>query len=210
MGRWISLMSMLVACGPGALGGGSDPVCEDYLDCITAVTPEAAGAAVALYGDDSSCWASTDDGDRCKIACDESLSQLAEAFPGEATCTGPADVGQGSFAEVQTRWLVYVESDGESCGPPFQGMPMEAETSNTGGDDFELTITDPIGMPMYPFECASDGLDFTCDKLTLPGELKFKSAMGSANSALDAFSMTAVATVDGESCGTWSFDGEEY
>lgn len=97
------------ATGDGSTGDGStgEPttggevagkdVCERYIQCIAATTPNGLPDAQAGFGDDSACWTDPEDAALCVTACQTGLEQLHEAFPDEAAC--PACVSDEACPE---------------------------------------------------------------------------------------------------------------
>ncbi|MFT6144781.1 MAG: hypothetical protein ACJAZO_003466 [Myxococcota bacterium] len=163
-----TLLLTQTACG--LLGGesGSD-VCDAYLDCVTAATPAVAGAAVALYGTDSACWGSSDDAERCTIACEEGLGDLSRQYAEVPEC-GDADVeiDPVSILEEELAWDVAIETVSGDCSP-YAG-DTSAMTEPTEGDEFLLRFREfQNGFPPIPLECTAEGQQFTCDDLEVLG-----------------------------------------
>lgn len=82
--------------GDEATGGEStgDPtppatreVCDAYLACISATTPEALPGAQAGYGENGTCWMGTlTEQQQCIAACQVGLENQHDAFPAEQNC----------------------------------------------------------------------------------------------------------------------------
>lgn len=181
MRRPNALLFSLVALAilPAALacfGRFSDEreLCETYLDCLAAEDLAQIPAATAAYGDDSPCWNSRSDAERCASACEAGIL----AFP---RCELPASHGDGRLSAEQFRerfsatYCAQLElcSDGErSCSPgsdddstdyqDCQYNPVAAEACLEGN----WTCTEPSEhIPSFPevpvicgqvFDCPND------------------------------------------------------
>ena len=76
-------------------GPGDHGDCEQYIDCLTVVTPDIADEAEQAYGAGSPCWTSGAARDACLMACSAGLEAVGVSYPDEPACGG---MGGGSTA----------------------------------------------------------------------------------------------------------------
>lgn len=89
---------------PSDRSAGAKEECERYLACVNEATPETGGAAVALYGDDSSCWkGSAADAKSCGDACRLARGAVAREGDTYPHCGCDSDAECRTFcSEAQT------------------------------------------------------------------------------------------------------------
>ncbi len=199
----LSIIALLLltqtACGLLGRESVSD-VCDAYLDCVTAATPAVAGAAVTLYGTESGCWGSSDDADRCSIACQEGLEDLALQFNEVPEC-GDADVEIEPLSILTERldWEVSMELASGDCPP--SSNDGEATSTPRLGNEFTLGISDMApNVPFYPLDCTADGQQFTCEDFDL---LPIINIEGSTNANLTEVIVSMDVLDLGTVCGVW-------
>lgn len=75
----------LTACGDG---GGQSDECKNYIACAEAVTPGTKASLENTYGEDGTCWSTTDlAADACTAACTTAFDALkAGAGKDKAEC----------------------------------------------------------------------------------------------------------------------------
>lgn len=188
-------------------GGHADEreVCERWLDCVTALDPESAAAAVALYGEDSACWGSADDAVRCATACEESLAAADSADPACAPVddSDDTDVVTRSLLDEPITWgeiEVAVDSP-ESCEPAT--VVDALTTTPTGGAGFELAIYFNGANPSE-FDCTADGVGFECEDFPGPPAMVNASGSVDADASNLSFEFNIGASPD-DLCGQWTF-----
>jgi hypothetical protein len=69
------------------------PICNAYLKCVAAATPQAFPAALATYKRDGPCWKSKATADTCVKACEQGLVDLILKYPKETECRPKSDAG---------------------------------------------------------------------------------------------------------------------
>ncbi|MBX3225764.1 MAG: hypothetical protein KIT84_30695 [Labilithrix sp.] len=111
--------------------GGSDPAqttsateptigesCQSYIDCVTEMTPEAAGVAVETYGSTSACWKGTKkERAACEKACGAAFKTcragvcaLKSGSKCVSCCKGIEPKGVDAFREIY-----LTELDSQAC-----------------------------------------------------------------------------------------------
>jgi len=118
-------------------------VCDEYLACLGAATPEALPGAEANYGPAGSCWESTPEvAEACREACATGLASLQSLFPGEPACGGSgmtSGTTPGSTSEGTTTDTTGTTGTGSSTSSTTgfcQDVPDQPQDS---------ACTDPSG-----------------------------------------------------------------
>lgn len=159
------------AASPGDTGstGPEDGVhqtqsCRDYLACAEDATPDEVAALEKKYGEDGSCWQSTQEKmSTCDGECEDGIAALEDEYG--VTCestggdTGGGDTGSSGACPLDDgEWGFTLDYLDDECG-------LEAGYANPWygavtcqGDAFELTF-DNLGVPLV---CTYSGRDFDC------------------------------------------------
>lgn len=144
-----AVVLLLIAAASLACAGGKDeedddtgsiaqdPACAAYLECLTAVAPEAVGEALETYGEGGTCWTTTSTAEACAEACGSALDTVAEAYPDEPACGGAS----GADGLDGTHWIFTAEEVDNTCGYDWGVVEVEGDVEATGGDGFELVGT---------------------------------------------------------------------
>lgn len=153
----------------------ADPVCDDYLDCVSTVEPGSLGALVDAYGGGGACWEDEATAEACASACASGLAQLVLAFPEEEAC--------GGTAPPEVEW-------------PFEAGTWDARIDRVGADPCDLMdeeMEDQVGallaqdgirieaedadhpwftmsFPALEMDCALDGARYDCTGEGFGGE----------------------------------------
>lgn len=187
--------------------------CARYLDCLTATVPEAVAGAVALYGDESACWASADDAARCADACEALWIDAWEEHPDEPACDASALVPARSLRDASSEWRVV---EVEVLGEDVQCAPAPGEhrvTVAPGGEGATLTWERVGAGEGLTAACELDaaGLALECEDAAIPGF-----AMNDLSAVADAALVTLVLTFDAAfgpdepACATWEATAEPW
>lgn len=95
-------------------------VCQDYIDCTGATSPETLGTVADTYGEGGSCWESASMAETCEEACASAMEDLAEQYPEEPACGGQATPLDGC-PFLDGTWSISTELYSDSCGFEFEG-----------------------------------------------------------------------------------------
>ncbi len=166
--------------------------CEDYLDCVAAVSPDEYDDAADRYGADGSCWDDdADEAEACDEACDDLLNALGDDYPDEEACggrpddtgnpddtgkdTGDTDTDTGGDTDTDTGsgstgcpldegdWGISLDFSLDDCGAEGMVSDLPGTVTCTNDSRGEFEIATTIaGSIPLTLECSSSGRDFTC------------------------------------------------
>ncbi len=131
--------------------------CEDYLDCVAAVSPDEYDDAADRYGADGSCWDdAAEEAEACDEACEDLLNALGDDYPDEEACGGqpddtgnPDDTGKdtgGGDTGTDTGGDTDTDTGSGSTGCPLDegdwDMTLDVTLDDCGMADF---VSDLVG-----------------------------------------------------------------
>jgi hypothetical protein len=101
-------------------GSGVHSSCEQYLQCVSAVAPEAYRQSEQAYGPNSTCWQLTPEIEQmCIEACEQGLAAYGMSYPDEPACGGSG----GTSTSTTTNTTLTTQTTQTS----------ETDPSETGG-----------------------------------------------------------------------------
>ena len=123
--------------GEGGVAYASErDACNTMIDCITAVTPSSAAAALEGYGPTSVCWLDARSASTCNTACTEATRELLEAFPEEDAC---AIDGWDYLAFEDGRYDIEIQQD-DTCIRAPDGAFTYFELDRNNLSDFDVAF----------------------------------------------------------------------
>lgn len=113
----LALSSLACAIGKEGEPDGheQDPACAMYLDCLTAIDPDAVGLALETYGESGSCWETADAAEACAAACEEAVSSAHQAVPDEPACDDGSELSSETLLGPRADWSFYLEDLDPDC-----------------------------------------------------------------------------------------------
>ncbi len=131
--------------GSGGVAPDASALCEEYLGCLAAVSPESVPDALAAFGPDGSCWSG---GAEIEAACGQACAQgMKDYHYADATacpaCHVDADCPNGVCAAGSCGYVLPVPDTSATCaacvGPAALGPCSEA--ASACGQDPECVAT---------------------------------------------------------------------
>jgi len=162
-------MALLAVAGCESIDRG---MCDDYLDCVAAATPDALVGAQAAYGEDGTCWESEEAATPCRAACESMLEELGEQYPGEAICGG--DGGDDDDDDSSGDDDDTVSDDDDSAGDDDDSA---SDDDDSAGDDDDSAGDDDDSAGDDDDSAADDDDDDTYPAYT--GGMSIDSVTGS-------------------------------
>lgn len=121
--------------GDATGGPPSMAVCEQYLDCLAEVAPDALPNAQQGFGPDGTCWqGSFETAEQCRNACAAGLAMWHETFPAEPSC-GP-DEGMGGTGAPNGQYLLAIATTVD----PDKPLQFLATFATDAGSVLTLTL----------------------------------------------------------------------
>ncbi|MBZ5713733.1 hypothetical protein [Nannocystis pusilla] len=127
-------------------------ICDTYLACVAAATPDALPAAEMSYGPDSPCWqGSSGAAELCLMACEQNLATLGSVYPDVPACGGSsATTSGGPDITTSGPWQTTGDDPSDPSDPSASaGSLSEATTVAPPCDDPQ-----PNGAPCFNEGCA--------------------------------------------------------
>lgn len=144
-------------------GAGGHPACDQYIECLGAVSPESVPEAEMAFGPNSSCWQLTPDIEQmCIESCQMGLSAYAELYPEEPACGGSGGTTTNSTDVTDSTTDITTDSTTTTGSGSNYG--------NCGWNDTEQYYACDIygGLPGEP---DPGGTPIDCpDRLPAPGD----------------------------------------
>jgi hypothetical protein len=121
-------------------GGPSNaPVdaCGRYLSCLLATSPEAYGAAIQVYGDDTACWKSPQQAEGCTKACSSAFEKIAVGCECNGSdCTKCEDVPYGTYTSRMPGRTMKCNTP----GPPVYADDVQLRFSKKSADNISAEL----------------------------------------------------------------------
>lgn len=161
-------LALLMLCAPATLAcfglfsrfGDERETCEALLDCVANERPDELAALTAAFGDDSDCWDSRADAERCALACEATQETLGVCGSGGNGTDTDTDTDQPPprFDPAGDWAAVYFEFD-DAFGQDSASLPglLSLDEGLTFNGSIELRLDDQrSGVIIYAGQIIDD------------------------------------------------------